>query len=113
MELVLLTSTVVCTISIALNLYALELNNTISAEAMDALFDLFLVVMLMFTYCYLSERVTADLFDIGDIFYNVDWFQLPVNQQRFLVLPIQRSQRELRLQGLGLFDCSLAIFSSV
>lgn len=56
---------------------------------------------------------TTDLLEIGDIFYNSAWYRLPIKEQRLLALPIQRSQREFRLSGLGFLDCSLAVYSSV
>lgn len=34
-------------------------------------------------------------------------------EQRLLALPIGRGQCKFRLSGLGLFDCSLIVFSSV
>lgn len=72
-----------------------------------------MVIMLTFAHYYLSERVTFDLLEIGAIFYNLTWYQLPVKQQRLITLPIARAQREFRLRNLNLSDCSLAVFLSV
>lgn len=102
-----------CTMAVAMNLFAVELNGIFSMTTLVACIDLFSVNSLMVIYSYLSEWITSDLLEIGDIFYNSAWYQLPVNEQRLLTLPIGRAQREFRLSGLGLFDCSLAVFSSV
>lgn len=54
-----------------------------------------------------------NLFEVGDIFYNSLWYKLPSQEQKLLILPIQRSQKLFRLNGFGIVDCSLEVFSSV
>lgn len=113
MEMNLFVMALTCTMAVAMNLFAVELNGIFSMTTLVACIDLFSVNSLMVIYSYLSEWITSDLLEIGDIFYNSAWYQLPVNEQRLLTLPIGRAQREFRLSALGLFDCSLAMFSSV
>lgn len=102
-----------CTIVIALSLFVLELNDFLSIETLIALINLICVLMPMVIYCYLSEWVTSDLMEIGEIFYNSNWHRLPNKEQRLVALSIGQAQRVFRLRGLGLIDCSLAVFSSV
>lgn len=113
MELVLFNMATTCVIIIAFNLLVVELNDTFNMEAMIAFIDLYLMLGLTFAHFYLSEWITSDLSDIGDIFYNSPWYQLPLKQQTLMALPIQRAGRVFRLQCLGLCNCSLAIFASV
>lgn len=102
-----------CVIAIAFNLFVLELNESINMEIFIALVDLGAELGMTAAHFFLSEYITMDLLKIGDIFYNSPWFQLPTKQQMRLVLPIQRAQREIRLTGLDLFQCSLDVFVSV
>lgn len=113
MEMIIFKITLTCTIVIASSLFVLELNVFLSIEALIAFINLICVLMPMVIYCYLSEWVTSDLLEIGDIFYNSPWHQLPSKEQRLVALPIGRAQRMFRLRGVGLIDCSLAVFSSV
>lgn len=113
MEIILFTMTLTCTTIIALNLFAVELNGLLSMATLTAFCDLLGMLLLLIMFCYLSECITSDLLEIGDIFYNSPWYQLRVEQQRLLALPIRRAQRVFRLKGLGLIDCSLVVFSSV
>lgn len=113
MEVVLFILNLACTLVIAFNLFVVEISDAFTLEAMVALVDLIVILGEMFVFSYLSEWITTDLLDIGDIFYNSPWYRLPIKQQKLLVLPIQRTGRELRLTGLGLFDCSLMRFSAV
>lgn len=113
MEIILFNKAVMCIIAIALNLYAVELNDTLSLEAIIAIFDLYLILSLALVYFYFAEQITSDLLDIGDMFYNSPWYHLPIRQQKLLTLPIQRAARELRFKCLNIFDCSLAVFAAV
>lgn len=114
MKVVLFNMTFICVIVIALNLLVVELNESVSVQMVVAFTDLISVVLVTFSYFFLAECITTDLLSVGDLFYNSDWYRLlSVQQQKLLVLPIQRAQRELRLKGLGLFDCSLVTFASV
>lgn len=113
MELILFNMTSTCTIAIAFNLYVLEFNGQFIMQIMVAIIDLVIILWLTFAHFYLSERITCDLLEAGDCFYNSPWYRLKINQQKLLVIPIQRAQQEVRLKGLGIFECSLAGFLSV
>lgn len=113
MQVVLFNLTFTCVIVIALNLIVVELNESLNLEMVVAIADLITVLQLTFGHFFLAEWITTDLLSIGDVFYNSVWYRLPVKQQKLLVLPIERGQREFRLRGLGLFNCSLVVFSSV
>lgn len=63
-------------------------------------------------FCKLSETVTVHLEAIGDTFYACSWYCLSARQQKLFMLPIERAHKVFRMQGMGIVDCSLAIFSS-
>lgn len=100
-------------IILAFNLYAVESNDLFSLEAIVGSLTIVGLLPLTFGYCYLAELMTSSLDDIGDIFYNSPWYELPAKQQKIVILPIQRTGREFSFQCLGLIDCSLVTFSSV
>lgn len=113
MDLFLFSMVLLITIVIATDLAAVELSDALSLEAMIAIADLALVLMADFVYSFQSDFVTLSMLEIGEIFYNSPWYRLPAAKKRLLVLPIQRAQREFRLKGLGLIDCSVVVFTSV
>lgn len=96
----------------AFNLFGLE-TAKLDLYTVLAFTELMCTIVPTYIYCYLSEQLTADLLDIGDIFYSSVWYKLPVNLQRLVTLPILRSQWPILLSGLGLIDCSLSVFLSV
>lgn len=66
-----------------------------------------------YTFCFFSETLTTNSFKIGADAYNLVWNQMTMQQQKAIKLVIARSQKEFRLTGLGLIDCSLARFLAV
>lgn len=64
-------------------------------------------------YCKMSENLTGNLEKIEDLFYDCSWYCLSVKHQQMFILPILRAQKEYRMIGLGLIECSLATFTSV
>lgn len=113
MGVIVFTMTIICTLVVAMNLFAIELIDAVTTETMNAVLNTFFVLLLVFMYCSLSEYMTSDLSEIGDIFYNSVWYRLPVKEQCLMLQPIERAQRVFRLKGLGLFDCSLDVFTTV
>lgn len=113
MDVTLFSITLTCTICIAFNMFVVELNDSLNIEMMVAFADFAAVIAITAVYFFHSEWITADLLEISDNFYNSPWYRLPVKQQKYLMLPIQRADRIYRMKSLGLFDCSLPVFVSV
>lgn len=103
----------ICAAVTAFNLFALESNGFLSLNAAVSIYLMVTALITTFLYCYLAEKFTADLKEIGLIFYHSNWFQLSIKHQKMFVLLIKRSQREFRLSCFGLIDCTLKVFSSV
>lgn len=102
-----------CAATSAFNIFALEANEIVGVQAATNLYLLSTVLAATFIYCYLSERLTTNLLDIGENFYKSNWYLLPTELKFLLIYPIQSTQREFRLKCIGLFDCSLSVFGVV
>lgn len=69
---------------------------------------------MVFILCFYAEKYTTLSFDVIDTVYSdLIWYELPVRQQKFVILSICRSQEQFRLTGLGIFDASMEIFLKV
>lgn len=113
MNIILFSITLDCSVVLACDLFVLQLTASIDLESIVAFIDVANTVLITFSYFYLSEWITNDLLEIGDHFYAAPWYRLAAKQQRLVMLPILRAEREFRLKGLGFFDSSLAVFSTV
>lgn len=112
-ETVLFVSTIVCTIVLAVNLYAFEMSDSINIQIVVAFLDTLLMVSITLGYFYLAEEITSNLLDIGEFLYDSPWYRLPMKQQSIILLPIQRAHLVFRLTGLGIFEASLTAFAMV
>lgn len=102
-----------CVLLLALSLFSLNQSIVLNVR-LAANFNLLVVyLMACYIYSYFSEVVTTNSFKIGDDAYNSLWNEMPVKQQKLIILIISRSQKEFRLRGLGMIDCSLAKFLAV
>lgn len=102
-----------CAVTLAIYMLSAETSQVSSMDFCNAVLGTTLTLSSTYLYCYFSENVTYNLASIGQSFYQSDWYRLPPEQQKLAILSIQRAQREFRMTGLGLVDCSLRIFSSV
>lgn len=100
-------------IAIAVFLLDFEAADHFNLVVFSMVFILLNFLIQLVLYSRLSENITEDLFASGDLFYESLWYQLPPKLQKLYMLPIQRSQKEFRLKGLGLIECSLGVCASV
>lgn len=100
-------------IDLASFIFAIDEKQGMSPSNATAVVGASTVLLPTFLFCMLSENVTLRLQEIGDAFYGCSWYYLDARQQRLFLLPIQRAQKELRLNGLNIVNCSLEIFSRV
>lgn len=102
-----------CAVVTAINLYSLEASGILSLHAMTSFYDLNITLLTTFVFCYFSEKLSTDLYGIAEIFYDSMWYRLPAKQQILVIFAIQHSQREFRLSGFGIINCSLGTFFTV
>lgn len=102
-----------CALVLAFSLLLIDSNDHMDLRLATSLYNMATVAAMTFSFCLVSENITEALFNIGDAFYESQWYFLPVNQQKQLVVTILRSQCKFRLKGLALVYCSLYTFLRV
>lgn len=111
---ILFYQTIICVINIAFGLFSLDQSlDEPSFDTFASMIALFNLLTSTFVYCYYAEGVTTDLLRVGNIFYSSLWYKLSSQEQKLLILLIQRSQIIFRLRGFEFFDCSLEVFAVV
>lgn len=70
---------------------------------------------LVYNYalCYFVTTIATNALMIGDIVYDLAWHQLPCAEQQFMRMVMHRSQKMIKIKGLGVFVCSLETFLKV
>lgn len=102
-----------CVLFLVLMLLKMDQFTTITYDSISIFDALLTYSIICYVYCRFSENITSKSLEIGDIVYNSLWYKMPLKEQKLIILMIQRSQKEFRLSGLGLVDCSLATFLAV
>lgn len=74
-----------------------------------------LLNQILFNYvtCHYATNATQRVYSITDLVYASKWYMLPVNEQRLLILILNRAQKPPLLQGYGIITCSMASFLRV
>lgn len=68
--------------------------------------------LMVFVFCYFAEKCAAHSFQIVDLVYcDLLWYNLPVYEQKLVILPMSRAQIKFRLDGFGIFDATMETFS--
>lgn len=103
-----------CSAIVALNLFAMELSDTVSLETIAAVYDMVTILAMTFLHCYYAETVTKALLGVGDAFFESSWYTGAIGQNAIvLLMPIQRSQRQFRMVTFNMIECSLTVFLKV
>lgn len=66
-----------------------------------------------FLFCYFASMTTEHVANIGETVYNSNWFEYPIEFQKYVILIMARSQNPLYFNGLNLFGCTLHVFGRV
>lgn len=64
-------------------------------------------------FCYFVNSTTDHVLRLGTTAYSLNWFEHPVEMQKYIVLMISRSHAKIQFSGLGLIPCTLEAFGKV
>lgn len=82
----------------------------------DIPYELLSIANVM-TWPYLCCRYASFTVDrissLGDVVYNSNWYEYPIELRKNFVLIISRSQTPIEFTGLGLIYCTLNSFGKV
>lgn len=68
---------------------------------------------LLFLYCFFGKLATDSYLRIGDLVYESNWQDIPVELQKYLILMIFNMQKSLKYHGFGIAVLDLITFTSV
>lgn len=71
-------------------------------------------LMWSFLFCNFGNLAIDHVSAIGDVAYsNLNWFEHPVEMQKYLILMVARSHECVHFTGLHLIECSIEVFGKV
>lgn len=103
-----------CATVVAFNMFNFMVNGiAINFDFIVSFYELLCSVIPTFIYSYIANEVMSSLLYVGDIFFECPWYELTPNQQKLLILVIERAQVKFYFDGFSLVHCSLHTFTSV
>lgn len=70
-------------------------------------------MMWPYLFCHFANLTTDRVLAIGNVIYDLNWIDYPVNMRKYIILLIARSQQPIIFSGLYLFPCTLEVFGLV
>lgn len=102
-----------CASFFALTLFSLNKADTIESQVFIDIQNISMYLVLCFVYSHYSENISAKSVKLADVIYCTNWYEMPLEEQKTIILMIMRSQKEYRFDGYGMVHCSLANFWTV
>lgn len=66
-----------------------------------------------FAYCYVGCKPNFAHVSVGDLLYSLNWYKLPKEYRKYLILMIQDSQRPIYYHGFNLIYLHLETSTKV
>lgn len=64
-------------------------------------------------FCYFGDMASDRLSSIGFAAYSANWYDYPVEWQKFFILMILRTRKPAYFDGLNLINCNLEVLGKV
>lgn len=68
---------------------------------------------IVFMYCYVGSLTTQQFLRYSVVWYEIPWYKLPIDLQKFIPLIIANTQQPLIFQGFAIIKLNLAAFTKV
>lgn len=95
------------------NYFHLQLSTHLDLNFLIMVFAATSGIATVFLYCYIGSLVTDHFQSYGDIPYEIQWYKLPIDLQKFLQLIIFDAQRPHIFHGLHIIDLNMMAFTQV
>lgn len=109
-----LSSIIIGTVCELLALDQIYQEKKIDSSAFVSANGLMIHVSTVYILCLYAEQLTTQTFELIKLFYcDLLWYNLSINQQKFMIFIICRSQKNFRMTGYGIYSCSMELFLTV
>lgn len=104
-------STLLCdVVYIPTSLFQLSLVSSLNLDLLAIILSVLCATVTMLLMCYLSHKITTELFEISDIIYQSSWYEYSEPSKRLLLLMMMKAQRPVEFSGFGLINSSLETY---
>lgn len=85
----------------------------ISFDVITAVAALSVGLLNVLIYCYFGSKSTESYEKMGDRIFDLKWYELPIQKQKYFILMAANMQKPLRYHGFGVLSLNLETFVQV
>lgn len=102
-----------CVAFFALTVFTLNQADAVDSQVFIDLQDGMMYLCLCYVYSHFAENICAKSASLASVICCTNWYEMPIAEQKIIILMVARSQKEYRFQGWGLVCGSLENFLAV
>lgn len=80
---------------------------------MSAMFIIAVDLLNLFVLCFFGKMATESFENMNDCLFESNWTEYPIQLQKYFILMIGNSQREINYHGFGIAILNLNTFAQV
>lgn len=85
----------------------------ISIDVIMAVATLSVGFLNALVYCYFGSKATESFEKMGDLIFELKWYELPIQKQKYFILMAANMRKPLHYHGFGVFLLNLDTFVQV
>ncbi|XP_031628960.1 odorant receptor coreceptor-like [Contarinia nasturtii] len=82
-------------------------------EALHMLMMLCIHSQSLLAFCYFGELVTGNIDDVNDMFWQCDWYYLPIKIQQLMPIILMNSEKTIYIGECAGLNASLDVFGKI
>ncbi|XP_055296830.1 odorant receptor 22c-like [Sitodiplosis mosellana] len=71
------------------------------------------IIFWLYLFCHFGDQLTESFGNVDNAFYQLSWYELPLDMQKCIPMAISLAQKEIYLQGFGSINCTKDTFKKI
>lgn len=71
------------------------------------------VTFWLYLFCHFGNQLTECFCNVDHAFYQLTWYQFPLDMQKAILIPISLAHKEIYLRGFASIHCTRDTFKQV
>lgn len=70
-------------------------------------------MFILYAYCSYGDRTTSNYAGFADVLYETNWYELPIQNQKYFILMMSNAQEPVYYHGMYLIEVHLIFLGKV
>lgn len=109
-----LSSCIIGTVMELLSIDYIVQQKHVGITALTSTAALSIHLTMEYILCFYAEKFTTLSFQMTDLIYcDLLWYEMSIDEQQLIILPIQQAQKHFHLEGYGIYNANMETFMKV